>query len=59
MNTMDADAIRARIAECYAWANAYDYDYDEDDPSNLVEDYRQEAWELEQRLAQLTDDTWG
>jgi cellulose biosynthesis protein BcsQ len=56
---MSVEAIRDRIAECYAWANAYDYDYDYDDPSNLAEDYRQEAWELEQRLAKLTDNTRG
>ena len=59
MNTMSVDAIRNRIAECYAWADAYDHDYDEDDPSNLAEDYRQEAWELEQRLTELTDNTRG
>lgn len=56
---MDVDAIRNRIEECHAWADAYDYDYDADDPSNLAEDYRQEAWELEQKLNQLTDDTRG
>ena len=54
MNT-NVDAIRDRIAACYAWANAYDHDYTDDDPSNLAEDYRQEAWELEQKLAKLTD----
>jgi cellulose biosynthesis protein BcsQ len=58
MNT-NVEAIRERIAECYAWADAYDYDYDPDDPSNLAEDYRQEAWELEKRLAELTDNTRG
>lgn len=56
MNAMSVEAIRKRIAECYAWADAYDYDYTEDDPSNLAEDYRQEAWELEQQLTKLTDD---
>ena len=55
----DVEAIRARIAECYAWADAYDHDYDEDDPSNLAEDYRWEACELEQRLVKLTDNTRG
>lgn len=59
MSTTDVEAIRKRIAECHAWADAYDYDYTEDDPSNLAEDYRQEAWELEQKLAELTDDTRG
>jgi len=59
MNTMSVEEIRNRIAECHGWADAYDYDYTEDDPSNLAEDYRQEAWELEQKLAELTDDTRG
>ena len=58
MNT-NIDAIRNRIEECYALADAYDHDYDEDDPSNLAEDYRWEAWELEQRLTELTDNTRG
>lgn len=59
MYTTDVKAILNRIAECYAWADAYDHDYDADDPSNLAEDYRWEAWELEQRLAELTDNTRG
>ena len=50
---MTQQQILDRISECEALAYAYDWDYEPDDPSNLAEDYRQEASQLRAMLQSL------